>query len=168
MNKMQLVLTSVLWSVCIVGLLIYKQMVFWTGTEVLLKTLPVDPWDIFRGNYVTLRYEISDAYRYRDFFTVKQPEYTLGDIVFVVLDKNSNGVGDVTGISKMKPTGNKLFIRGEVIWDGLEFGIESYFVEEGKGKDIERLRGKDLMVRVVIDKEGRAVIKNLEMDGESL
>ena len=45
------------------------------------------------------------------------------------------------------------------------YGIESYFVPEGKGKDIEKNRGKDLAVKVSVDKFGNAVIKSLVKKG---
>ena len=149
-------------------LLVYEQMVFWTGTEVLLKTAPVDPWDVFRGNYVTLRYEISELTSIpgnlsKDFI------YKSGTPVYILLQKNVDGFYSSVTKTVVKPTSSDIFIKGIVTYDSnIEFGIESYFVEEGKGKDIEKLRGKDLMAGVVIDKEGRAVIKNLEVGGVPL
>ena len=50
---------GVLWLVIIGGFIFSKQMTLLTGKEVLLKTVPVDPRDLFRGDYVVLRYDIS-------------------------------------------------------------------------------------------------------------
>ncbi|MFC1951587.1 GDYXXLXY domain-containing protein [Chloroflexota bacterium] len=41
--------------------------------------------------------------------------------------------------------------------------MEAYFVPEGKGREIER--AGDIEVRVSIDRSGKAIIKNLIVDG---
>ncbi len=48
----------------------------------------------------------------------------------------------------------------------ITYGIESYFVPEGEGRDLETLRndGK-VAIQVAVDKEGRAAIKGLLVDG---
>jgi len=45
----------------------------------------------------------------------------------------------------------------------MEYGIEAYFVPEGKGREIER--AEDIKVRVSVDRSGIAIIKNLIVDG---
>jgi uncharacterized membrane-anchored protein len=62
-----------------------------------------------------------------------------------------------------------LFIKGRVTHskDGtivVEYGIEQYFVPEGRGLEIER--ADDVKVRVSINRSGTAVIKELIVDGE--
>ncbi len=41
------------------GLIAWNEQALASGTDVTLKTAPVDPVDLFRGRYVTLSYEIS-------------------------------------------------------------------------------------------------------------
>ena len=41
------------------GLFVYSQYPLWVGTEVRLATVPVDPRDLFRGQYVRLNYALS-------------------------------------------------------------------------------------------------------------
>ena len=60
MNRKQFIGIISLWLIIIFGLIGYKQLTIVTGTTVLLETVPVDPRDIFRGDYVTLNYAISD------------------------------------------------------------------------------------------------------------
>jgi len=43
----------------LIGIITYRQYWVATGEKVLLRTAPVDPRDIFRGDYVSLRYDIS-------------------------------------------------------------------------------------------------------------
>ena len=50
----------------------------------------------------------------------------------------------------------------------IEYGIESYFVPENKGEEIERMVGQSITVKVAISKSGKAVIKTLLIDGKEL
>ncbi len=43
----------------LVGIIAYRQYWVATGEKILLRTAPVDPRDIFRGDYISLRYDIS-------------------------------------------------------------------------------------------------------------
>ena len=49
----------------------------------------------------------------------------------------------------------------------VEYGIESYFVEEGKGREVESGRGdRELRVEVSLRKDGKGMITALLMGGE--
>ena len=49
----------------------------------------------------------------------------------------------------------------------VEYGIESYFVEEGKGKAIEMTRNdQGLNVEVTLRKDGKGIITGLIIDGK--
>src|SRR5262249_27649233 len=61
------------------GLASVKAYTLATGRTVTLRTVPVDPHDLFRGDYVELNYEISSVKSARDF----KP----GDQVWVILRK---------------------------------------------------------------------------------
>ena len=52
---------AALWMVLALGLIGYKQRILATGIKVMLETVPVDPRDFLRGDYVVLRYKINDA-----------------------------------------------------------------------------------------------------------
>ena len=43
------------------GMVAVAAMPLLSGTEIKIKTIPVDPRSLFRGNYARLRYEISQA-----------------------------------------------------------------------------------------------------------
>ena len=45
----------------LVAFVIYQESLKDTGTKVVLQTIPVDPRDLLRGEYVALRYEISEV-----------------------------------------------------------------------------------------------------------
>ena len=49
----------------------------------------------------------------------------------------------------------------------VEYGIESYFVEEGKGREVESGRGdRELRVEVSLRKDGKGMITALLMGGK--
>jgi uncharacterized membrane-anchored protein len=139
-------------------ILVPKEWTLATGEEVVLQTVPVDPRDLFRGDYVNLRYTISTLEGYYGF--------AVGDRIYVSLTKRGD-IWDALFASHSPPDG--LYIKGRITpaWqDGLavEYGIESYFVPEGSGHIIES--ASDVKVRVAIDSSGNAVIKGLLVDGE--
>ena len=52
-------LIGIFWLIIIGGFVAYQEFTLKTGQEVLLKVQPVDPRDLFRGDYVVLRYDIT-------------------------------------------------------------------------------------------------------------
>ena len=96
-----------------------------------------------------------------------------GDIVYVALLRSPIADSDdpfrVRFVSSHRPSDENLFIRGRVTQKSgdtimVEYGIEQYFVPEGRGLDIER--ADDVKVRVSINGSGTAAIKELIVDGE--
>jgi uncharacterized membrane-anchored protein len=181
-------LTIIFWLLIFSGFILYKEYTLRTGTEVVLKTEPVDPRDLFRGDYVTLNYEIS---------TLGLEEIQAEDLYFDYNDRIylalalENGYGVPKKIY-INPPDDELYIKGtvkEVIYDWeayedssiteepylkelrVEYGIESYFVPEGRGIEIESQQwtGREgVDVKVVVDRSGNAVIKSLLIDGQEV
>lgn len=169
-NKLFL-LIGIFWLIIIIGFIAPKEFTLRTGKEVLLKTVPVDPRDLFRGDYVILHYEISILDLNN--ITADYTDVKIGDKIYVVL-KKENSYGVASKIFMNSPKDEELFLKGIVknVQDkslSVEYGIESYFVPEGKGREIERNReGKRLEVKVSIDRFGNAAIKSLLTDGKEI
>jgi uncharacterized membrane-anchored protein len=157
-----------------VGILAYmggeREYVICTGRTVYLRTAPVDPQDAFRGDYVHLDYEISNvgAEYMRDGLKDKAKN---GTRVYAVLDVDENQVAYLRYVTDKRPD-KELFIRGRINsrwgWSGMapiSYGIEAYFVEQGKGRQIEQLRGTRAGIQVPLEMEtalgsnGTAVLK---------
>ena len=87
------------------------------GVEIRLATAPVDPRDIFRGDYVILTYEISRLPL--DRLAVDDPEsYEEGETVFVGLAEQDDGLWAATAIARAPaglPAGS-LPLRGQIDW----------------------------------------------------
>ncbi|MDQ1276060.1 MAG: hypothetical protein QG610_1635 [Euryarchaeota archaeon] len=187
-QKKILYLTVVFWLLIFSGFILYKEYTLRTGTEIILKTEPVDPRDLFRGDYVTLNYEISTLNL--DEIPAEDSYFEYNDRIYLALEIK-NGYGVPKKIYK-NPSEDELYIKGkvkEIIYDweededGLiaeeprikelrvEYGIESYFVPEGRGREIESQQWtgrEEVDVKVVVDKYGNAVVKSLLINGEEV
>ena len=161
--KLGFILIVVFQILVLVGWTGFNEISIASGKTVVLQTVPVDPMDIFRGEYVQLRYTISTLSNIPGALTL---EY--GDKAYVHLEQDGE-VWKATEVSKMKHDDWDVFITGEISWirnnqRTISYGIESYFVPEGKGMEIQRAR--DVKVRVAINSSGQAFIKGLFVDGK--
>jgi uncharacterized membrane-anchored protein len=136
----------------------------WVGKEIRLQTEPIDPRDIFYGDYVILNYEISrvPAMLWRG---EGRPEY--GDVVYVKL-REDGGVYHASAIYPRKPqtSSEEVVLKGRInySWDEtirIIYGLERYYVPEGTGKELEE-KSRDMIVRVKVAPWGQFKISGLE------
>jgi uncharacterized membrane-anchored protein len=140
-----------------------------TGREITLPIAPVDPRDLFRGDYVVLRYDISSV-------PVGQLEGgwpRRNEPLYVTLEKNADGAWRPVGVARTMPSesnADRIVLKGRPGrggWSWMRYGIESYFVPEGEGRRLEAMvRDRKLAVLVAVDKSGNAAIKGLIIDGK--
>jgi uncharacterized membrane-anchored protein len=140
------------------------------GTRIMLKCLPVDPRGLFRGDYVILNYEISRP----ELAALKgMKEHYRGEPVYVTLRKNGP-FWSATGVYATLPTlaGEETFIKGRFsAGDQVEYGIESFYVPEGKGRAIEtrgRSQTLNLNAEIALDRFGHGVVTQIFLDGRAV
>ena len=140
-----------------------------TGETILLRVVPLDPRDLFRGDYVTLSYEINrPGWDPSKTWNANSPQMDRmknmqGKPVYVLLKSDDDGQHwRSNGYQFVPPTAGK-FIRGTVTGYGwVRFGIEQYYVQEGQGHDYEKaVRDKKLSAEIALDKNGSAQLKRL-------
>ncbi len=154
---------AALWFVVLGSMIVSNEIGLRTGREVLLKTVPVDPRDLFRGDYVVLSYDISRI-------DTRVPDaFSLGAPIYVLL--GLEGPYSVVSGIQHQPPKDGLFLKGQVqevngTTVRVQYGIESYFVPEGQGRRLERLRDHRLDVRASVDRTGTARIKAVLLDGQ--
>lgn len=109
MKFIALVLVQVL---LLAGIIAYRQYWVTANERILLSSAPVDPRDIFRGDYVTLTYNAStiDLDRFGVIETFKR-----NDTVYAVLNKKDDGTYDIASVSRTRPAGGK-YLRGRVTY----------------------------------------------------
>jgi len=155
-----------------------RMQILREGREVTLQTQPVDPRDLLRGDYVVLRYDISQL---ASGALAGKPAPERKPIVFVKLAPNANGLYEAVSVSSepVAVTAPEILIRGRVNYScgsgspvfcdklTINYGLESYFVPEGEGRKLEQARNQQkLRVVAAVLPSGRAAIKRLLLDGE--
>ena len=152
----------------ILGAMIGNEMVpHVSGTTIRVTTVPVDPRDLFRGDYVILRYEFSNSNSIPGY---DAPHNINVKTVYVSMQQDGT-LWKAVGISQAKPK-EGVFLRGTVKHGRIEYGIESYYVQEGKGKPIEnamrnREDSQSVIVELVVAPNGKASIKEVHVQGEN-
>ncbi|MEY4186415.1 MAG: hypothetical protein RIT02_1449 [Planctomycetota bacterium] len=130
------------------------------GQSVLLKVIPVDPRDLFRGDYVILSYEFS-----RELPRETSSDYRslTGREIFIPLVPAADGQHYRSGGATWTKPESGLFLKGWVDADGRhEFGIDQFFVQEGKGLMYEdAVLRSELSAEVSVDPDGKAILKRL-------
>ncbi|MFC1824852.1 GDYXXLXY domain-containing protein [Thermodesulfobacteriota bacterium] len=138
----------------------------WTGKEIRLKTIPVDPRSLFRGNYARLRYEISTI-EGKD-LGMKQ-NLRNGEVVYIKLKPGADGLYVFDGAGLEKP-GSGPFIRGRLqtkqsrnksVIFNIRYGIEAYFAPKEKALALEKeLRGSGVAI-IMVAGNGKATLREV-------
>jgi uncharacterized membrane-anchored protein len=160
-------LTALLWLGLMAGIVGTHELTLRTGQEVVLETRPVDPRDLFRGDYVVLSYAAGALDLASLPNDLRQP--ARGQSVYVTLDR-SGPRAVPAGVHAARPAQAPVSLRGRITSVHgrriqVEYGIESYFVPEGRGRPLERAAGKSLEVVARVDRDGRAAIETVRLNG---
>lgn len=169
-----IVLLQVLW-VAITA--ITKEIAHESGARVLLTTQPVDPRDLLRGDYMILRFAISDVPRSKLIGEI--PDEPVGKQIYVALAP----VGKFYQLSSasfatITPPAGQVVIRGVIDernrWSrndadsavskrafSVTYGLERYYVPEGTGTP-----SGALTMEVSVAKNGESQIREVFLDGK--
>lgn len=165
-HRAVLLLGGALQVIVLVSMIVICVMPSVTGETVLLRTVPVDPRDLFRGEYVILSYEISRIPSEGISGQLGQVGvFEQGRTVYVSLVPEDDGRHwRADRFSFEQPSG--LSIRGTITRGRrIAFGIESYFVQEGEGLKYERaVRDRALSARVAVAPDGKAALTGLVIE----
>ncbi len=137
--------------------ILYLSWPLLTGETIVLDTRPVDPFDIFRGQYLTIGYEIASVPAIEG---AKE-----GETVYVALREDEEEIWRYKDASLVRPKG--MFIKGEITSISgenmrIEYGIEQYFFERNA-----KVATRNMTVEVRVS-NGKARISQLLIDGEPI
>lgn len=149
------------------------------GREIRAAVVPVDPRDVFRGDYVVLGYGFGGRN------DIVLPQGTReGDTVYVLLKREGPSDWKRAGVSASKPeeaTPDEIAVKAiaedlrapragdSAAIGGLRYGIERFYVPEGEGRAIESLVREQRVVAVLaVGSDGRMALKSLEADGKAI
>ncbi|MEO1144842.1 MAG: GDYXXLXY domain-containing protein [Cyanobacteria bacterium J06638_22] len=128
------------------------------GTPVVLQTIPVDPYDLFRGYYVTLNYNISNV---AELGSIPGSEEAIAEIqqafqdqtstfdqatdLYVVLEAPANATTNPptpwvpVAVHRDRPTSllaNQIALHGVYRHGGITYDLERYYMPEAQRADI--------------------------------
>ena len=160
------------------GMVVDRTRLLKSGREITLPIVPVDPRDLFKGEYVRLAYEASNV----PARLLDGPPPKLNRAFYVVLEKKEGGAWQPVKMSRALPSEtspDRIVLKARNSTRGwpvnysadaivrVRYGIESYFVPEGDGPRLEQLaRDKKLAALVAVDRGGNAAIKGIVIDGK--
>jgi len=130
------------------------------GKEITLELAPVDPRSMLQGDYVILRYEIAEVNEY------ELKNLHSGNKVFILAKQDQHGIYHREKILTSVDPRDYQLDQDEVLiagkyngYNGIIIGIESYFVKEGTGLELQR-HAKHAKVKV--SKNGNALLQSIE------
>ena len=148
----------------LIGMVGLSAMPLWTGHEVKVKTIPVDPRSMFRGNYARLRYELSEVEIEHSNKKIRN-----GEVVYVSLLQAEGGLYEFSQASLVKPQ-EGVFLRGRIQTHRysnnqqpfqVKYGIEAFFAPKDKALALEDdLRDGGVAV-LMVSASGKARLKDV-------
>ena len=147
-----------------------------TGREIVLPIAPVDPRDLFKGDFVRLAYPISRLENV-EISEPKPHDRAWAYAVIEPLPVKEDGWRVVRIDAQMprdlKPEQVVLKAKTTSSWSDrrqtLRYGLERYYVPEGTGLELERIAAQRKMAAIVaVDRSGNAAIKGLAIDGKKV
>jgi len=164
--------------IALAAMCLQREAVLATGNTVYIRTAPIDPRDLFRGDYVRLRYEISSIPISMIPESEREGVQKRDSRVYLAFTTDRTGIVQPERISLKKPK-QGYFIRGlteqGLFLPGLtnqgrtllnvRYGIEKYFMQQGRARNLETGRRFEgvmipLEMEVAIGKSsGIAVLK---------
>lgn len=164
------------------GKIVYdRQTLLHHGREITLQVIPVDPRDLFRGDYVTLGYALTPIKPATLDAATDVAGLTKGDVVYVTIRQSVDESWQVRSLAPRYPTTtadgdvvmkariqNRFGIAGSAD-DAIDvrFGIERYFVPEGTGTALEaKVRDNTIKSIIAVGRDGSVGIKGLVIGGQ--
>ncbi|MEZ2130604.1 MULTISPECIES: GDYXXLXY domain-containing protein [unclassified Sinorhizobium] len=153
-----------------------RAAVLRNGTEILLKTAPIDPRDLLRGDYVTLNYDISSVPL--STLTGEIPAQPGEEVLSVRLRKQDDGFWAVaeSSFGDLPPAPDSIVLHSLPFYNfatkrddtaRVDYGIERYYVPEGEGRALETARSDGrVSIAARVSEDGSAQIRSLLLDGQ--
>lgn len=146
------------------------------GAEILLKTAPIDPRDLLRGDYVILNYDISTVPL--STLTGEIPKRPGEETLSVRLRKQDDGFWAIaeSSFGDLPPAPDSVVLHSLPFYNfatkrddsvRVDYGIERYYVPEGEGRALETARSDGRMsIAARVSEDGSAQIRSLLLDGQ--
>lgn len=189
-SKNKLFILAVLLPLCILLSMTTKPLLTsLQGEEIIIKTIPYDPRDLFYGDYVTLEFEIENvSYKLADKELQKaldeydEYEFEALQDIYIHLKKNkTTGIAEASSVSLTKPkrglylqaTFNYIESTSETLGSPskeelnnriihLQLPFDRFYLEEGTGKQLEEDARKGNLFATIKVRNGYAILEKVE------
>ncbi len=159
-----------IWALVIALFFGFQEWMNAHSVDIWVKTVPVDPRDFFRGEYMRLEYDFS-TFNLSRFPEGTLPE-NLSQVYAVLKEEKEEGIHVLDYFSSTSPEQESVvFLRGKPAWGNrvqphiqLRYNLESYFVPEGMGPKLERELFDQLKIRIRVNQWGWAQIIEVSTD----
>ncbi|BBM04051.1 GDYXXLXY domain-containing protein [Microbulbifer sp. GL-2] len=154
------------------GLYVKAQVPLWSGEPIRVKTTPVDPRSMFRGNYARLNYGFSEIKK--SALPVDRP-VRQGEVVYVSMKMSPSGLYVFSSASLKRPT-EGIFLRGRLTNIGawrnddsyrVKYGIEAYFAPKKKALQLEKDLREGGVAELMVTSSGQVSLKSVVGDEKS-
>lgn len=148
------------------GMYVNAALPLWTGKEVKIKTIPVDPRSMFRGNYALLRYDISQL---STDLLPESDDLRNGEVIYIVLKSGKNDLYKFSKAVLNKPESG-IFLRGRIEnrhyekkakYFRLKYGIEAFFAPKDKALALQNNLRKNGVAILMVSDDGKARLKDV-------
>lgn len=165
-----LMITAAAQLLILVAMIGLRALPLLTGQTVLVRVVPVDPRDLFRGDYVILSYDFSrvpaqEIEGLPETWRGKRAQWE-DRTIYVPLVQDADRVHwKAEKVTAVKPATGP-FLKGKMgRYGSLRFGIESYFVQEGTGRRYEQaIRDRKLSAELAVTSTGQAALRALRIE----
>lgn len=176
------------------GMIVGHAWPLWTGRTVLLRVRPVDPRDLFRGEFVRIglpagwlvvtedaaktvpgKIAVRPLGRWQEYARLgwRDPERLRQSVVYVQLEPAAGGAEYQPVSISDTPVDDELNLRGRLRWVepsgvvDIDYGLDAFYMREGTARPIEHAMGAGRLVQieVAIASSGKSRIRNLLVDG---
>lgn len=193
MKRSYFVLLAIAFQVIsVASIALSKEWILANGKEMVFQTAPIDPRDIFRGDYVRLDYPFSRIDTDQLSADILKSGLRKGQRVYLSLKVNKQGFAQGQQLSTSPPS-QPPYLAGQVknhwpyrdyikhrsrsnpvpiISSGnpvqIKYGLEQYYVEQGTGLEMEKIRGQrnsfqvPMLIHAAVSEQGEALIRSFE------
>ncbi len=123
----------------VLQIIFHREMILRKGETYYFELAPVDPVDPLRGKYLDLRFKENNWKKISGF------EWKPGEPIWLILDKDRQGVTHIKNITKKRPKDTPHFLKAKVlfVYDRpqpsleIKYPFDKFYLNEFKAKKAE-------------------------------
>jgi uncharacterized membrane-anchored protein len=152
MNKKAVLINALIVLAVLNFLIIGKELLLRDGKEVFLELAPADPRSLLQGDYMTIRYRLS-----QEIYSLLKDEVSRDGYVLATLDEKRIARSPRLASADEKPNSNEVLLHFRKRGRTVRIATDAYFFQEGFADSYNRAKYGILR----IDEAGHSVLAGL-------